>query len=498
METTTRIFKCKLCGRGFKTRAAHTAHMLAVHPVSRKSQVSNPPRKSKRVGNNQIEVIDGGMTPAEAPGRSAGFRAKSNLLHDYLMDHKLLGTTDEGCKFFMAHCHPMDEIDLGPVRMPDLTTCNTVAAELRAALTISSPIPEGTTNATWDCMIATIPFPDIAFVYRTKASSADQWGRWVGVPFQQVPYGNLDVSTATAPTRTAGQMWPLIKDVRAVSRGLTVDLQASALTDGGTCYSAQFPSVPNWKEAYNSISAVDSHLKSSSIYSMRLPYDYNDIVAMDDGFTEWQARQGAYIPVGFVNPANQFSPNLAGELLYDNGTTGGENTLIGMGGGIVELRDSHMSIPMQFVYTADTTTVTPGAGATVKLVEPFGPDNTQIGVTLFVGLHPLSSLAARTKYRLEGTTSFDSAWSPFIAKSPVYDQRAIEHTIIVKGELQHAYPAEYNSLGKILKSIGQAIVSVIKPVASISGAIGNLGIPGVSQVAQIVNKIANTADDILS
>ncbi|AIO11154.1 capsid protein [Mosinovirus] len=490
-----RVFKCNLDGRTFKTRAAHTAHMLDAHPVSRKSQVSTLKGKSKKVGNRAITVIDGGMTPSEAPGKVGGMRSKTNLLHDYLMQHQLLGATDEGAKFFMAHCHPMDEIDLGPVRMPDLVTCNTVAAELRAALTIPSPIPEGTTNATWDCMIATIPFPDIAFVYRVKASSSADWGRWIGVPFQQVPYGNLDVSTVTAPTKTEGGMWPLIKDVRAVSRGLTVDLQASALTDGGTCYSAQFPSVPNWKESYNSISALDAGLKSSAIYSMRLPYDYNDIVAMDDGFTEWQARQGCYIPVGFVNPANQFSANLAGELHYNN--SGGTDTLLGMGGGIVELRDSHMSIPMQFVYTPDTTSTTPGSG-TVKLVEPFGPDNTQIGVTLFVGLHPLSSLAARTKYRLEGTTSFDSAWSPFIAKSPIYDQKATEHAIIVKGELQHAYPAEYNSLGKILRSIGQAIVSVIKPVASISGAIGGLGIPGVSSIANIVNKIATTADDILS
>lgn len=76
-------------------------------------------------------------------------------------------------------------------------------------------------------------------------------------------------------------------------------------------------------------------------------------------------------------------------------------------------------------------------------------------------------------------------FSPQQKISPPYDGRAIKTYFAVSRELKDAYPEDYNSLGKIMKTIGEVVSDLVAPAA-------NLIVPG---SGRFINMLGQKAQD---
>jgi len=109
-----------------------------------------------------------------------------------------------------------------------------------------------------------------------------------------------------------------------------------------------------------------------------------------------------------------------------------------------------------------------------------------VTVDNFMGLDMRGNLRIKTREGLEMETSTGSSYGPFATPALPRDDMAMEVLREYSRCEPHAYPAEFNDLGKMIPEI----------IGGLASAIENLGIPIISPIAGGVRKVVPMAQNI--
>jgi hypothetical protein len=479
-------FICPTCGAKFQSQAAYTQHNADKHGGPR-------PGKKSRKRPNFIKGrtrFQGGQ-PAQ-PGMD--LQVPSNVVVDKqsLTQHRdtLLsivkgqegvGLTEDGCEFFLRHCHPMGESEYGPCRIPDASTDSTAALEGRVAYNIGSP-PGLAASDTWNCDIYVLPVPELGFIYRVwkEGTSPAPW--FVGVPQTAFKPGSLGLNDFVNPVSTLPSLEGLCDQWRSVYSGVTVDLEAAAINDAGTVFAGRYgnkagDSNPGITDAQGNIAMVDAK-------SFDLLKDENELWQKVPGAYEAPARNGSYITIPFIDPVQLWRSQELGTIVSEaSPPTFGYQTHKP-----IMLASQGNTAGNAFVVDAvDQSTGIPDP-TKANLLTISGTDAMQTGIMMYRRLYPNASLRVRTRLGLEAVPSAESPWQPFTDQVSDLDELAVRRATQVQRKLATAYPASYNSLSSIWNAIKGALKTISPILGPVADVIGGLGIPVVSDIAGMIGQ----------
>jgi len=408
-----------------------------------------------------------------------------------------LGTTETGKGFVMKYAHPCSEEVPLVSGIPDHVSEAVTTPEFRTD-TVVGPI--GTTTGNDDIEFIVPPFPEYPILYRRYAASSPPATRYEGWRYVTSPtvntrstYRELPRIAGARPTETVVPLTIGVKtssyvDYYARSRGMysgaTFHLDAPALSDQGRVVAGQM-ALPYDKQdstlahanGWNADGTVNNDAQGviPHINLASLPLTESTLVQTCLGAGVWEARDGIYMTMRYRDPVHLFvSTNDSPVVLGIGSNNSGVGTT---------------SIPDMMRFTEPGFSVLPPTGAIGTLVEyglsPACVTNFNTGVVLFKGISGTANVQVKSVCGFENLVVAGNAVSPYQHASPSLDRLAIDRATEIAQQAPMVYPASYNDLSSILNVIKDVVNTVGTPLRQIGNVIGGLGIPVVSDIANI-------------
>lgn len=414
------------------------------------------------------------------------------------------GVSGPGRDWLLRALHPASE-KRSP-GLPDQSALPVLRPDFRQEATIQSP---PSTSATWDCFIWTPP-GDVNALYWAAApattgvvdftSPTPPAGATTGVITLQnsqiiTSLGPVTYQLVTDPTTSveALSMYPGLNPTgfRHQFKSITVTQIASAVSDQGQVYAAQFPPllqrvgevIPQGFDSGIPIdgSAPPNYLLHAAWYQTVLPAFEGDLCAMAPDFYEAASRDGVYMPLRLSGPTQPFARSVSAIMA----TVAEGRTAIALAdpsscpvGAILTPNSGQPTTTAQNVpWPFTTPTVNGSIGAALpggRYQFDSGYDNLNIGVIIFRGLAGQggggfgASLQLKLIAGLEVTPNPSTGSRVFTEPAAPYEPRALEAYYAICLELKGAYPSNYNSLESIwnaIKSAASKVWGFVEPVA---------------------------------
>jgi hypothetical protein len=414
------------------------------------------------------------------------------------------GVSGPGRDWLLRALHPASEKP--SPGLPDESALPVLRPDFRQEATISAP---ESTSATWDCFIWTPP-GDVNALYWATApvttgnvdftSPSPPSGAATGVINLQssqiiTSLGPVEYQVPADPTTPlfALSQFPGLNPTgfRHQFKSVTVTQIASAVSDQGQVYAAQFPPllqrvgdvIPSGYDSGIPISgsAPPNYLLHAAWYQCVLPAFEGDLCAMAPDFYQAASREGVYMPLRLAGPTQPFARSVSSITA----TVPFGRTAIAMGdpsgcpvGACLtpnsgQPTTSAFNVPWPFA----TTTVLGGVGGALpggRYQFDSGYDNLNVGVMIFRGLSGQggggfgASLQIKLIAGLEITPNPTTGSRVFSLPAAPYEPRALEAYYTLCLELKGAYPSNYNSLESIwnaIKSAASKVWGFVEPVA---------------------------------
>lgn len=380
-----------------------------------------------------------------------------------------LGNTIRGREASIKILHPCLEGDNTVVKYPDGAASTSVAMERRDDYVISAP----DADKDWNCIVIHNPFlirrqvfirwpvtynPSLSTLQSAYSQAMQDPLLKEGVfpNFHKMP-GYENISYCIACSTTLGEdvngkpslITARFKSVRRVNFGITTDFDAPDIQNQGRVVSGQWSpdvavSTTKVKETVDG-KTVES---VADCYTLQVPAVTSSTITQSDEFSRQDlARTGSYMP---IRPCESNIPFVSGE----------------------EARQIHVQLQDRIQVEVINK----------HAVWDLHLRGWCIGVDLWLGMYSGTNLRLKTREILEVIPSPLSPYSPFSTPAYPDDSRA---QVIIKEFCRtqpHAFPADYNSLGTMLKKI----------LGSVGGAVSTLGLPVISNIGGAVSKFANS------
>jgi hypothetical protein len=368
----------------------------------------------------------------------------------------------------MKALHPCGEEATGVTGIPDHVSIPVVTPEFRADVVITS-IGTAATD-TDDVDIFVLPFADLPAIWRRYKSGSvtirsGDWNPVWNSTFDSVnkliDADSVDATTGdpinvTIPEQSTN-MQRTYGYGRATYKGVTVHLDAPALSDQGRLVAGQlslpFQTVENpirasgWNTSLTGPAApstfVVNDLEAYSIDS--IPITESCLVQSSPGSAAWEAREGCYIPLRFRDPVHNFAPS-------------GRKSLL-----VCDTNDLPNSDALSALRSVELHTAPPPVSKTGKVSLTIVPRmllNLQTGVVLLRGISPTANVQFKTITGLEAMVETCSTVSPYQRMSPKLDCDAINMVARMSQELSQVYEAKYNDMGGMIG----ALIGVTKKI----------------------------------
>jgi hypothetical protein len=392
-----------------------------------------------------------------------------------------LGSTDDGRNFATCALHPCCE-NLPPVQgIPDRSAQPIATPSYRNTSTIAAPA--SITTGTWDCQVITIPIPEVDYLWRSRPNAATAWSDWNLVRPAAFP---ADATGVGQTLGTAGY-----SKYRMMGRGFTIHHLASATTNQGIVVAGQVSGITQDYVAQTTSAATDDSPVLQTIFAV--PAGPQQLTQQDNLTTEWEAIHGTYMPMRFDQTVELYKQCGDGEI---TSFTGGESSpdhfvsiLSADTEGGVEEYNGIIATP---VPTFNPPT---DLGTALEMIYAASQAcNQLIGVQFFLGLDVKASLQVKSRMHIEATALPDGySIQPFVHSSPVYDDTAMNIVAKVAQVQKHCYYAEYNDLGKMMKSIWNAVWPIGKYAATgLLSALPVIGGPLAATASKVNNPFRGT------
>lgn len=379
-----------------------------------------------------------------------------------------LGSTAPGRLAALKILHPNGENDTYTTKFPDGSATTSILMERRDEYDLQS----GLTIGDWNCLVIDTPFlfmtqlairwpgtesPDVTDIQAAVVDALSLPGSDVRryPAWESAIHGTTDfeitvltsVSLVDTYIATEAGVQQQVKSLRRTYLGSTTTFDANSLTDAGRVVAGQWrPDVSLLNVTING--AVPPAALTAAVYSIQAPAsDTNSIVSTDELVYQGAAKLGLYMP----NRLSEMDPSFTAASEY--------RTIA--------------------PFTPDNITPTLSAN------EPRRRDTWLrgwlIGCSLWTGMDHTTQLRIKRKEGIEIISAPTGSFAPFASPALPSDLRAQQMIQEFSRCEPHAFPEDYNSLGKMLKNI----------VGGVSSALANLGLPIISDVASSIQHVVN-------
>jgi hypothetical protein len=463
----------------------------------------------------QPRVVQGGSSVTYAPAKN---RRPPIDPRQLIMAN--LGTTDDGRKWALTAVDPGGCAIASLMGLPDMLSSNVVTPFIKddVKITYDSTMfstPPAAPGGTYSIHIVSPGIPEVLFMYRIRDDLSNTWSRW---RVRRMPNHPITASAQGATAVTLGTDG--YNTVRIIAKGITGTMDAPQLADQGYIVAGQvecetfhgfLTEFSGPSSATNLTLQGSSHQTGNSVLfeSIFVPTDSDQIIASCPLAHEGAAREGFYMPHKWDEPftALAFKPTGGGRS-FDNGTVfGGAHEYHPESAMTVTLFDG--TTPSPDTFTDDSrygTTSVPAIPSNMPPANQMHP-----GISGCCGIitgnvfilniaNPAgagvtgggASFRIKTHMFIEGQLSFGHpVLTPFAHGSARLDNKAMEMVANISQVALDAYPASYNSLGTILKSIWEGIKSVAKPILNVASMI-----PGVAPYAIAGNAVISAGETL--
>lgn len=359
---------------------------------------------------------------------------------------------------------PCDERVQNGRQIPDGSSANSAVVTSRIITAITPP--PGDTTELWNFLAIVPPFPDLAFAYKVwKSSQTVDDVTWTPVPYRNVSPGHLDVYSGTSgpqlsPNLVSNSTLDLeTEQIRQTMKGLTFNLNASALTNQGMVLAAQYGDKITKASDYpittsSSPDPPPADVTQGAWIVEDVPTTTDQIFAKDTHAMRGPARLGAYLPLKFNDQQSDYQPLSLNRYKVDSTSD--------------KVNDG--PLPIVFKSTSDVQALgtnnflcfaygPSGTGHSDAVVSP-STTNMQTGVVYFEGLSPQASMDVKTVAAVEVIPKGESTWTGFAEESPESAPTAQIQVHNIQRRTPSAFPASYNFLGTLLTSLLPALGSV--------------------------------------
>lgn len=457
-RTTTNKLQCKMCGIVARTSQRLANHLASSHGVIKQQRQKAARRGRRSVGIGKVVTPMKRIVTATRVGVVGAATVPTPTLSRALREPKsaLTGLTPRALAWAERAISPCDERFGTGAQIPDMSVAKSAVLTERIITTIAA-IGTGTT---WNLIIATPPLPDVAFLYKAYDSSVDPISvDWKTVTYRDINFGTLALpggaSVATSPTLPGEQdtLNNYATGYRQTMKGLTVELNASALTNQGMVLTAQYADMAYIKSdtvyIYNGASTIVGEPLSSNvgpaIILKEIPQTTDAMFAKDPQAVRMRARMGSYMPLKFNLPVSVMEAVETTELHHDG--TGAESDAF------------RWAMPV-FIEGDGSTGAGHGEYQPIIISDHSGPyknvlatcgmTNMQVGQIFFEGLSPNASIDVKTIASLEVVAAAPSPWAGFMEDAPPESDEAQKQVHAIQRYMPSGHPAKDNLTGALL------------------------------------------------
>lgn len=363
---------------------------------------------------------------------------------------------------------PCDERVQNGRQIPDGSSAPSAVITSRILTVIEPPATVGSEKL-WNCQFVVAPLPDVAFVYKKWTSAqTNKDVPWVPVTYDNVRFGSLQfpadptIANPNPPDvalnpggvgRNIGTLLTNAEQTRQTMKGLTIELNASALHNGGMVLAGQYGDKitrvvntilsPKTGYATPDYDKIPASCKGAAYVVQNVPSNTEQLFDKDSLAVRMPARKGVYLPLKFNDAESPYAETDSNQYPSAEGP-----------------------IPVMFQTKYDgfnqTQEFLPAPNG--NFLGSAGLMNMQTGVVFFSGLELEASLDVKTVSALEVVPRSVGNWTGFSQESPENVPDAQRHVHEVQRKLASAHPASYNFLGTLLATVLPYLGDVAKAV----------------------------------
>lgn len=364
------------------------------------------------------------------------------MLQQILRDKfEKLGDTDEGS----AWCNQALNPAIGPLVLrgiPDADAFPSVCLDYERVVSIPPP---ASATGVWTCIMNVLPHPiqPASFICTTTGGQIG-YGGIVNPTFALVTqYSSLTAAFGT-----------LCNSFRMLYCGVTIDLDASAMTDSGSVVAGQFPLE------FQRINYALPKAGACVAYAHLLNCNYNSnfpgqSVSQLPGAYAGLAKDGIYMPIKLDPAAPWATTNAAEMACVANPTSAVPPTADSLR--LVTLPNATPTLGNTFPFYGSSYygTSAPFVGAWAFTDNTVNGDvaaplqQSNMGHIVFYNLNVAASLTVKVRWGVEMRVEPTSLLAPALKPSARHDVLALTAYSDVAGSLPWAYPSAYNANGKL-------------------------------------------------
>lgn len=353
------------------------------------------------------------------------------------------GDTPTGQAWCLKALHPSDAV-VTSSGIPDLTSVPSVVQNFSQTYNLMNPLA-GQNDGNWDADVFFYPHPVFLGAVRTvDAAGTVAWS----------PILNAQINGATAAEKCA-TFATLCERYRLTYLGVTGYQNSSALSNQGLCAVAQYMDTPGYVSLPSTVPGMLGWLHEVWVTG---PRTFTQLQTMPNAFLG-AAREGMYAPFRMSETSQDWQ--VPGDLVVHENN---QNSA-----GFVQDHVLPVSAPAPNYPYALSGSYYTAAGVLNQGVRTFRRSDTGM---IHVSLQALSADASMMFYIRNGWETQilpGSTLTGFAQSSPVSDPRALASYFAISRELKDAYPAEYNDLGTLMKTIRDAASEVLPIIGKFSG-----------------------------
>lgn len=338
----------------------------------------------------------------------------------------------------MKALHPADPLTT-PNGIPDLCSIPSVFQNFSSSYTIVNPLPSNTGN--WDFDVFFYAHP----VFLGAVRTVDALG---AVTWSAILNPHLTGTTTSEKRDFVFNQW---EKYRIAYLGITGYHDAAALSNNGLIASAQYPQTPEYTTYFEDLETSVPYYyltRRAELWPQTLK-TFEQLQNLPNAYFG-AARDGVYCPYKLSETCQDWVS--AKDLVLHFASSTSQAFLPSAGAYNVPIA-SPMEGPYGIVGSNRTTLYT---------VQKRCDD----GVIHISGRQFASAASFTCYYRsgFEVQVTPGSTISSFAKTSPPHDATALSTYFSISRELKDAYPAEYNDLGKIVRTIADAAADVLPTI----------------------------------
>lgn len=326
-------------------------------------------------------------------------------------------TTTDGLAWLIKHLHPPGS-DPKPAGLPDRDCQMSAVTDYDIMSSVTAPT--GTGN--WSAVIYTLPHIEyLAFVIKWRDAQPD-------ITTTEVIQN--DKVVLSFPKATSGeQLNDILTANRMICRSSTVHLNCGAINNQGMVYAIQLRGGRNRNPASGLAAA---HQEPRSVIDLGHVLTNGGDVTMSSAKPYiGEARDGSYIPVGFIQSTSEYIAPYDSKVYEDGSSKEGYEV-------VVTYSKEVAGVDTQYQYRLTDNTM-------ASL--PF--DDMAVGVHLYSGIDSTASLNIRNVLINEVVPSFRSPWVPFQTPGATPDSMAVDNAYVIRQLMPDGFPASANFWGAL-------------------------------------------------